>query len=118
MQYSQELPAVGVKPGLTSYIMCLRNNPGISQERMAAIMAVEKSSVAKAVRQLVAEGYASCSVNPECRRENILTPTPRTEEAYRAILSVKKKVHARLTRDMTGIERDLFLQLLGKVSLD
>ena len=118
MCYARELPAVGVKYGLMGYIMCIHNNPGISQEQMASMMAVEKSSVAKAVKQMLAEGYVTRTVNEYCRRENILLPTEKTRAAHDKIIPVKKKVHAEVTRNMTGAERSLFLSLLEKIALD
>lgn len=118
MQYAKELPAVGVRYGLMGYIMCIHNNPGITQERMAPLMAVERSSVTKAVKQLEAEGYVTREVNPDCRREYILTPTAKLKQAYAKILPIKKKVHARVTGNMTDIERDLFLRLLAKINLE
>lgn len=118
MRYAKELPAFGVTYSLMGYIMCICANPGLSQERIAALMAVEKSSVAKAVRQLLAEGYVARSVNPASRREYILQPTEKAFAAPGQILAVKKKVHALVTGAMTPVERELFLSLLGKIPLD
>ena len=118
MSYVRELPAAGVKYGLMRYIMCIHNNPGITQEQMAAMMAVEKSSVAKAVKQMLAEGYVTRRVNENCRRENILLPTDKARAAHDKIIPIKKKVHAEVTRNMSGSERGLFLRLLEKLALD
>lgn len=118
MHYARELAALDIKFGLMGYLMCIRNNPGLSQEQISSIMAVEKSSVAKAVKQLEAEGFITRTVNPNSRREYILVPTEKAEEAHEKLKSVKEKVHAVMTRNMTDIERDLFLRLLDKIALD
>lgn len=74
MHYARELPAVGIKYGLMGYIMCINNNPGLSQEEVAALMTVEKSSVAKAVRQLVDEGYVTRTPYRQSRMSSRIYP--------------------------------------------
>ena len=116
--YARELPGTGIKYGLIGYIMCICNNPGQSQEQIAGMMAVEKSSVAKAAKQLLDESYVKRNVNPDSRREYVLLPTAKARAARKAFLPIKQRVDAHVTRDMTNIERDLFLRLLAKIPLD
>lgn len=118
MHYTRELAALNIKSGLMGYLMCIRNNPGLSQEQISSLMVVEKSSVAKAVKQLEAEGYITRTTNPNSRREYVLVPTRKTEEMHDRLRAVKEKVHAMMTRNMTDIEQDLFLRLLDKIALD
>lgn len=116
--YAKEMSAIGIKPGMLGYILCITNNPDISQDRMSEISAVEKSSTAKAVKILLAEGYVTRAVNPDDKREYILAPTAKAHAATEMIMAIKERAHLHITREMTEVERDIFLRLLAKVSLD
>lgn len=117
MFYSHELQTIGVKAGHMMYICCVCDNPGFSQEQISSFLHVDKSTVAKAVKELLNEGYITRAPNPEFRREFAITPTDKGKRTGKKIDEIKKKGHAFITSQMTDIEVDIFKMLLLKLPL-
>lgn len=117
MFYSHELQAIGVKAGHMMYICCVCDNPGFSQDQISSYLHVDKSTVAKAVKELLAAGYIVREPNPEFRREFAITPTEKGRRTGGKIAEIKEKGHAFITSRMTDIEGDLFRMLLLKLPL-
>lgn len=117
MFYSHELQAIGVKQGHMMYLCCICDNPGFSQEQVSAYLHVDKSTVAKAVKELLREGLINRAPNPEFRREFALTPTDKGKRLGRKIDEIKLKGHVFITSQMTEIEGELFRMLLLKLPL-
>ena len=117
MFYSHELQALGVKAGHMMYICCVCDNPGFSQDQLASFMHVDKSTVAKAIKELLKGGYIRRVPNPEFKREYIITPSEKGRQVAGQIDLIKQKGHAFLTSQMTEIERELFKMLLLKLPL-
>lgn len=117
MFYAAQAQSLGIKYGLIMYLMAICDYPGYSQEQIATLLYVDKSTVAKAVKALLREGYITRAPNPNSRREYMLTPTGKGLALSENISRFKEKGHALITSRMTNIERDLFEQLLLKIPL-
>lgn len=117
MFYSHELQTIGVKAGHMMYICCVCDNPGFSQDQISAFLHVDKSTVAKAVKELLKDGYITRVPNPEFRREYVITPTEKGKRTGRKIDEIKQKGHVFITSQMTDIESEVFKMLLLKLPL-
>jgi Transcriptional regulators len=117
MFYSHELQTIGVKSGHMMYICCVCDNPGFSQDQISSFLHVDKSTVAKAVKELLSGGYITRSPNPEFRREYAIMPTEKGKRTAKKIDEIKLKGHAFITSQMTDIESELFRMLLLKLPL-
>ncbi|MCC8190830.1 MAG: MarR family transcriptional regulator [Planctomycetes bacterium] len=113
--YSHELQSIGVKAGHMMYLCCICDNPGFSQDEISAHLHVDKSTVAKAVKELLREGYITRAPNPEFRREYAIMPTEKGRRTRILIEEIKQRGHVFITSQMTDIERELFLMLLRKL---
>lgn len=118
MYYAKELAKFGLRSGMMTYIMCICENPGISQERVAKGVMVDKSTVAKAVSQLIDLGMVERTQNPVDSREYILMPTDRAKGVYDHLRRTEDEWFLKMTADMTDVERTLLCTLLEKIRLD
>lgn len=116
----KRLKELGITCGQFMYILCICENPGCSQEQVAESTYIDKSTVAKAIQQLLKAGYITRNVSPEDRRVNQLYPTEKAMEVYPKIVQTLKNYNAEYLRGLTDIERDIFMRLLEKMftSLD
>lgn len=117
MYYASQLQPMGIKHGLMMYIMAITDYPGYSQEQIASILYVDKSTVAKAVKQLLKEGYITRTASAHSRREYALCATEKGMEIAGKMDALKSKGHDLITSRMTDIERDIFERLLLKIPL-
>ena len=118
IHYDRELRKLGLKSGMMMYIMCLCDNPGISQEEMAKDLMIDKSTVAKAIKQLVEEGYVLRSQSEVDNREYILQPSAKALKVYEQLNRTQEAWFQTLTAGMTEVERTLFLSLLDKIRVE
>jgi len=116
--YSKELKDLNITSGQFMYIICICENPGLSQDLLSSKLHIDKSTVAKTVQQLLLkEDYIIRTVSKEDKRVNNLFPTSKSTLLYPEILKVKQKWHDSLTQSMTDIEKEIFEMLLDKVFL-
>ena len=116
--YARELKAHGISSGQFMYILCICENPGLTQEALGRELQFDKGSVANTVAQLLREGFITRRVSPEDRRAYNLFPTDKAAAVYPAILAVQEKWHRSLTRELTDVEQDILDRLLEKIPID
>lgn len=106
---------LGVTCGQFMYILCICDNPGVSQEKVAELTCIDKSTVAKAVQQLLKGDFITRRVSSEDRRVNELYPTDKALAVYPKISAIVDAFIESQLESLTDIERDIFMRLLQKV---
>ena len=112
---NRALAAEGVTGVTYTYIMTIKNNPGISQERLAEIQGVDKSRVARLVRKLELGGYLSRSLLPSDRRQYSVSLTEEGIKLYK-LLSYKSAEWEKLVcGDIDKEEIQQMIEALKKI---
>lgn len=109
---------LGVTCGQFMYILCICDNPGVSQEKVAELTCIDKSTVAKAVQQLLKGGFITRQVSSEDRRVNELYPTEKAIAICPKINEIVESFNEQQLSGLTDIERDIFMRLLRKIFED
>src|SRR5699024_1205899 len=65
-----------------TYILNICRNPGISQEKLAKMIYVNKSSVTRQLARLELKGYVKRIPSTSDKRELLIYPTEKTNEVY------------------------------------
>ena len=112
---AKRLKDVGVTCGQFMYILCICENPGVSQEKVAELTCIDKSTVAKAVQQLKKGGYITRQVSSEDRRVNELYATEKAAAIYPRIVEIVEGFIGTQLEGLTDIEQDIFMRLLRKI---
>ena len=83
------LKSAGLQGVMYKYIITIKINPGTNQDYLAEFHSVDKSRVARIVRELEKMGYLSRSPNEKDRRSHQLFLTPEGERLY---IIIKQKL--------------------------
>lgn len=102
-QYRTELLApLGLKGCHASYLIEICRAPGISQDRLAQRICINKSNVARQTAVLEEGGFISRTASPEDKRVTQLYPTEKTIALMPKIREILNQWERYLTQDMTG----------------
>ena len=97
---NQSLAAKGVIGIPYPYIIAIKRNPGINQDQLADIQGVDKSRVARIVRNMEIAGYISREPHPEDRRNYMLNLTQEGATLYGLIVQISLEWAERISRDI------------------
>ena len=117
VQYrSDNLAPLGLKSIHASYLTEICANPGISQDRLAKLIFINKSNVARQVAVLEEEGFVRRVPSAADKRVMELYPTEKTLEIVPRINEMLLCWENCITHDLTDEEKELLTALLGKMS--
>jgi DNA-binding MarR family transcriptional regulator len=112
---SDNLAALGLKGCHASYLTEICANPGLSQDRLARLICINKSNVARQVATLEEEGFIIRKPSIADKRVMELYPTEKTLELLPQISQVQTQWEACLTQDLTEEEHALFSKILSRM---
>ena len=116
VQYrSDKLAPLGLKSCHASYLTEICENPGISQDKLARRICINKSNVARQVAVLEEEGFITRTPSEADKRVMELYPTEKTLELMPQINSTLMCWEDCITQDLTDGERALISELLVKM---
>lgn len=112
---SRKLYDLGLNATQFAYLMCLCENPGISQEQLSSMMRIDKGSVSKSVHQLVELDYITYTISETDKRQYKLYPSEKTTALSPQFQAIVMEYENYITRELTEIEADILRSLLGKL---
>ena len=116
-QYRSEyLAPLGLKACHASYLTEICANPGISQDKLASIICINKSNVARQAAILEEEGFITRVPSPSDKRVMELYPTEKTLDILPQISDMLMRWENCITHDLTEEEKELLSMLLWKMS--
>ena len=117
VQYrADNLAPLGLKSIHASYLTEICANPGISQDKLARLIFINKSNVARQVAVLEEDGYVRRVPSAADKRVMELYPTEKTLEILPRITEMLRCWEECITHDLTEEEKELLTSLLGKMS--
>ena len=117
VQYrSDNLAQFGLKSIHASYLTEIAANPGISQDRLAKIICINKSNVARQVAVLEEDGFVRRVPSAADKRVMELYPTEKALEILPRINEMLMCWENCITQDLTEDEKELVSALLRKMS--
>ena len=117
VQYRADyLAPLGLKSIHASYLTQICANPGISQDRLARLICINKSNVARQVAVLEEDGFVRRVPSEADKRVMELYPTEKTLEILPQINQMLLCWENCITHDLSEEEKELLTALLGKMS--
>lgn len=117
VQYrSDNLTQFGLKSIHASYLMEICANPGISQDRLARIICINKSNVARQVAVLEEDGFVRRVPSEADKRVMELYPTEKTLDLLPQISDILLRWEKCITQDLSEEEKETLSSLLRKMS--
>ena len=118
VQYrSDNLTQFGLKSIHASYLTEICAHPGISQDRLARIICINKSNVARQVAVLEEDGFVRRVPSEADKRVMELYPTEKTLTLLPQINQVLMCWENCITQDLSDKEKECLSTLLRKMSL-
>lgn len=98
------------------YLRIIHHNPGITQDTIAKMQNIDKSSVARAIKKLETENYVERRRNPEDSRSWCIYLTPQGEKLCHERQERGRHYEQKLFAGMTTEEINTLRRLLEKVT--
>jgi DNA-binding MarR family transcriptional regulator len=96
-------------------LMLLVTRPGLSAREVAEFIAVDKMSITRSVRRLLARKYIKVAMNSRDRRRLELSVRPAGAAIYDEVVGFLLQHQAQLLQDFSVTERLMLTELLGKL---
>ena len=112
---SEKMAPFGLKACHTSYLMQICANPGISQDRLAQLILINKSNVARQATFLEEEGYIRREPSQADRRVMELYPTDKALELLPQVREILMDWEQYITEDVTPEEVEILTRVLAKM---
>lgn len=117
VQYrSDYLAPMGLKSIHASYLTEICANPGISQDKLARLICINKSNVARQVAVLEEDGFITRTPSAADKRVIELYPTQKTLDLLPRLNEILMCWENCITHDLTDGEKELISTLLRKMS--
>ena len=112
---SEKMAPFGLKSCHPSSLMHICANPGISQDRLAQLVFINKSNVARQVAFLEEEGYLRRESSQSDRRVVELYPTDKALELLPQVQQILTDWERCITEDVTEEEIQTVTRVLAKM---
>ena len=112
--YRERLVNIGLSGFQHVYILEVCHHPGISQERLARHICVNKSNVTRQLSALEQAGFITRSPSPDDKRVLQVFPTQKAESAYPQVCALMAEWNRRLLEDFTEEERTCLMSMLER----
>lgn len=113
---AEGLEGSGISAAHYFYVIAICKNPGISQDKLAKKLYINKSSVARALQTLENDGFIKRQQSDIDRRLTLVYPTQKAEDLLPRIREVSDGWHEYLFGALDDSEREVFITLLEKVT--
>lgn len=107
--------SLNIEDGVIGVLNIIWLNPGISQNALAASLAIKKSAVTKLVKSLEANNYITREKVNEDRRMNALTLTSSGHQLVASIRKLTDEFHANLFETIPDSDLDTFFNIADKL---
>ncbi len=115
-QYRAEaLAPMGLKACHASYLTEICAHPGISQDKLAARICINKSNVARQAAVLEEEGFITRTPSASDKRILELHPTQKTLDLLPSISPILSQWEACLTGDLSEEEKEMVERILERM---
>ena len=115
LQRSQAFQGLGITGSQHSYVLQVCSKPGISQDKLAKALYVNKSNVARQAAQLCEAGFLTRRESASDKRVVLLYPTEKSLEIYPKILTILAGWDTYLSEALSEEERETLKSLLARV---
>ena len=91
-------------PGYHAYTLAICKAPGRSQDELAAVLCINKSTIARGIEWLLLNGYVRREPNPEDKRSLLIYPTDKMLKIYPKVKSIADSWNEILNSDISEDE--------------
>ena len=113
---NEALKPIGLRAGQVACLAELLHSDGPrTQEDISTSLAIDPAATARTVDLLVRKGLAVRTVNPENRRQNLVSATPTARDAAKDFFETLKGAEDNFAGDLTDEERQTLIRLMDRM---
>jgi DNA-binding MarR family transcriptional regulator len=113
---NQSLPGCDIGYGPKRFLIEIALFPGLTQEEVSERLLMDKTTTARAVKELEKKGYITRKRDPEDRRRRRLWPTEQGKAFAPKVIEARKKAQEALAQGFTTKERARLATWLKRLS--
>ncbi len=113
--YRSKKSSEGLQGIYHSYVLCITKNPGMSQEKIAKHLCINKSNVTRHLEYLEKNGYVERRVSPNDKRELLVYPTDKMLAIHSEVISITKEWNSLLAEGFSAEEMEIFHKILDRM---
>jgi DNA-binding MarR family transcriptional regulator len=113
---NQSLPGCDIGYGPKRFLIEIALFPGLTQEEVSELLLMDKTTTARAVKELEKKGYITRKRDPEDRRCRRLWPTEQGKAFAPKVIEARKKAQEALAQGFTTKERARLATWLKRLS--
>ncbi|MDQ1237076.1 DNA-binding MarR family transcriptional regulator [Paenibacillus sp. SORGH_AS306] len=110
-----EFKEYALTKGQYLYLVRIYENPGIIQEKLAEMIKVDRTTAARAIKNLEENGFVQKKEDPHNKKIKKLFPTVKGEQIYPVIKKENDYSNLMALEGLSEQENDLLFELLQKV---
>ena len=112
----QDLMELGIQPSQIPFIAELLHCHGpVTQDQLSAVLVIDKAATARALDQLERKGFVSRVVNPDNRRQKLVTATDKAKAIQKDLYKIFQATSDVFTRDFSQEDIDQMLRLINRM---
>lgn len=115
---NEQLKPLGLSAGQVACLAeLLQNRAPLTQDEISLSLAVDPAATARTVDLLIKKGLAHRQVNPENRRQKLVSATPRAKEMEKEFFDILKDVEDNFKIGITDKEYQDALKIMDRMIL-
>ena len=107
MYRNEKMEKYGLKGMHHTYILNICNNPGVTQERLAEIIFVNKSNVARQLAFLEKSDYVKRAPDPKDGRKLLVYPTDKAHDVYPKVANILSEWNEIILEGVSSEEKEV-----------
>lgn len=114
--HDERLSPYGLRGNQGGYIVQVCADPGLSQDRLAQRLHVNRSNVTRQLAELEKRGFVTRRRSTDDARVLAVHPTPKALDALGFVRAIHRDYSDYLTSDFTDTEREQFIAFLSRAA--
>ena len=113
---AEKLPISDLTPCQHSFVFAICKHPGSTQERLAQHLCLNKSTVARTLTQMEANGYVTRIADQKDKRAFLIYPTEKMQQVLPLVRAITHEWNERLAEKIPQDELEIFLSVLARMA--
>ena len=111
-----KLKKLDINPSQLHFLLEIKHNEEINQDKIASKCNMNKGSVARSIRKLEEKDLVLRKIDDNNRRQNIISLTPKGEETLRESIEILEKWESRVLKENEAIDEDSLKKMLKEIT--
>ena len=114
--YRQDILELGIKPSQIPFVAeLLHHNEPLTQDELSTILVIDKAATARALEHLEKKGIVQRKINPQNRRQKLVTVTPKARALEKPLFDILQTISDIFTNNFSPEEKNQAIGYLNRM---